>query len=140
VSDIQPDSGPGDVTSSEKTVANYQAQYEALKTKLHEFPATRFVVWTGAALLASETSPENAARAETFFEWVKTTWNVPGDNIFVFDFRELETDGGIYLLPEHAAGDSHPGAAFAAEVAPYFGQRVVDVIEGRGDTGSLTGH
>jgi hypothetical protein len=25
-------------------------------------------------------------------------------------------------------------------VAPYFGQRIVDVIEGSGDTGSITGN
>ena len=51
----------------------------------------------------------------------------------------LETDGGDVLTPAHASGDSHPGDAFAAEVAPLFAKRLVDVIEGRGDTGSRTG-
>ena len=69
------------------------------------------------------------------------TWDEPGDNIYVWDFRQLETEGGLYLLNEYAAapGDSHPNSAFATRVAPYLGQRIVDVIEGRGDSGSLTG-
>ena len=83
--------------------------------------------------------PDNATRAKGFFEWVKTTWDEKGDNIFVFDFWQLETDGGLYLTAANASGDSHPNDTFAAKAAPLFGQRVIDVVEGRGDTGSLTG-
>ena len=72
---------------------------------------------------------------------MKTVWDEPSDNIFVFDFRNLETDGGLYLPDDRAAApdDSHPNDAFAKKVAPKFGQRIVDVLEGRGDSGSLTG-
>jgi len=139
VSAIGPDTGSPDAASPVKTVENYQAQYAALKAKLRSFPDNRFIVWTGAALREAETSPEQAARAQAFFAWVRDTWDEPGDNIYVWDFFALETDGGMYLAPEHASGDSHPNEAFAAEVAPYFARRVVDVIEGRGDTTSVTG-
>lgn len=138
VSGIDED-GTADVSSSEKTLANYRLQYNALKTKLRSFPNTRFLVWTGAALLASETSPEQADRAKQFFDWVKTSWDEKGDNIYVWDFFALETDGGKFLTTEHGSDDSHPNEKFAKEVAPLFCQHLVDVIAGKGDSGSITG-
>jgi hypothetical protein len=139
VSGIGPDTGSPNIASSSKSIENYTLQYNALKTKMRSFPSNRFIVWTGAALRVADTTPQQAARAKQFFHWVKTTWDEPGDNIYVWDFWSLETDGGLYLTPAHATGDSHPNAVFSAEVAPLFGARVVDVIEGRGDTGSITG-
>jgi len=138
VSGIEPDGTP-DIASEDKTLANYKLQYNALKAKLRSFPNVRFVVWTGAALLSAETSPEQADRAKQFFDWVKSTWDEKGDNIYVWDFFGLETDGGKYLLKAHGSGDSHPNEAFAAEVAPFFGQRLIDVIGGTGDTASIAG-
>jgi hypothetical protein len=141
VSNIEPDTGAPDIASDAKRLENYYLQYAALKAKMREFPDTRFIVWTGAALTASSTTEANAQRARQFFGWVRDTWDEPGDNIFVWDLFELETDGGLYLKPEYAAGagDSHPSAAFAQRTAPLFAQRLVDVIEGRGDSGSVTG-
>ena len=72
---------------------------------------------------------------------MKEDWDEPGDNILTWDFFELETEGGNFLLDQYSAGsgDSHPGAPFAQTVAPLFAQRIIDVIEGRGDSGTLTG-
>jgi hypothetical protein len=138
VSNIRAD-GVSDVGSEDRTLANYRLQYDALKAKLRSFPRTRFLVWTGAALRAADTSPEKADRAKQFFDWVKDTWDEKGDNIYVWDFFALETDGGRFLAPSHASEDSHPNEKFAAEVAPIFGRRLIEVISGRGDSGSLTG-
>jgi hypothetical protein len=138
VSGIQPDTGDPDITSPDKTLENYKLQYAALKTALRSFPSNRFIVWTGAALRAEDTTPEQAARAREFFDWVVAVWDEPNDNIYVWDFFDLETDGGLYLTPGHASGDSHPNGTFAAEVAPLFGQRVVDVIQGKGDSSGST--
>ncbi len=139
VSAVEEDDGQGDVASEDKRAANYKLQYEALRKKLREFPRTKFIVWTGAALLKGETDEASAKRAKAFFEWVRRDWDQPGDNVYVWDFRELETEGGLYLKDAHAAGDSHPNEAFSRKVAPLFCRRVVDVIQGRGDTASLTG-
>ena len=139
VSGIEPDSGAPDIGSQTKSIENYKLQYAALADRLHQFPATRFVVWTGAALLLSESSVEQGERSRAFFTWVKEQWDVPGDNIFVWDFFELETGGGNFLLPANAAGDSHPSAAFAQQVAPLFVNRLLAVLAGQGDGGSLTG-
>lgn len=135
VSSVVANTGFPDITSSAKSEENYKLQYNALKAKMHEFPNNRFIVWTGPALVESATNAEEAKRARDFANWVKTTWNEPGDNIYVWDFRDLETGGGIYLLPENAAStsDSHPNPTFAATAAPLIGQRIIDVIEGRGD-------
>lgn len=140
VSDIEADTGAADVTSAARTLENYKLQYAALKAKMRAFPDTRFIVWTGAALIESETTAEKAARAREFAAWVTQNWDEPGDNIFVWDFRQLETEGGLYLPAKYSAGDSHPNSTLAEMIAPWFGQRIVDVVEGRGDTGSLTGH
>ncbi len=142
VSHLEPDAaGAPSVSSEQKTLANYKLQYEAIKKRLHGFPNKRFIVWTGAALPGASTNAAEAQRAREFFEWVKNTWDEAGDNIFVWDFRALETEGGLYLKPEHAAGvkDAHPAPSFAKKVAPLIGRRIVDVIEGRGDEASITG-
>lgn len=139
VSAIEPDTGEPNVASEDKRAENYKLQYAALKRKLREFPRVKFIVWTGAALIETETDRESAERARQFFDWVRKTWDEPGDNIFVWDFRELETEGGLYLKREFATDDSHPNERFAKSAAPLLCQRIVDVILGRGDSGSLTG-
>lgn len=133
--------GTPDITSSSKTLTNYCLQYQALKSKMRNYPQNRFLVWTGAANVEANSSESEAQTARTFFNWVKNTWDEPGDNIFVFDFWQLETEGGIYLRPEYAenAGDSHPNAVFAQTIAPLFCSRIVSVIQGTGDLTSLTG-
>ncbi len=135
VSSVVAETGSPDITSSVKSEGNYKLQYNALKAKMHEFPNNRFIVWTGPALVESATNVEEAKRARDFANWVKTTWDEPGDNIYIWDFRELETGGGLYLLPENAVStsNSHPNPTFAATAAPLIGQRIIDVIEGRGD-------
>jgi hypothetical protein len=141
VGNILPDTGAADVDSAAKRLENYKLQYAELKKKMRSFPDTKFIVWTGAALVQSATNPEEAQRARQFFDWVKAEWDEPGDNIFVWDFYELETEGGLYLKPEYAASrnDAHPNSDFAGRVAPLFAQRIVDVIKGNGDSTSLTG-
>lgn len=141
VSAVKADSNSPDIDSDVKTLGNYQLQYEALKKKLYEFPQTKFILWTPTALVEQATNAEDAQRASEFTEWVKTVWDTPGDNIFLWDFRSLQTEGGLYLKDSYAAGatDSHPNAAFAKTVAPYFCNRIVTVIEGEGDKASLTG-
>jgi hypothetical protein len=141
VSNVIADDGRPSVSSPVKTLANYQLQYEALKERMHQFPGKRFIVWTPTALPEKATNPEDGARANQFSEWVKQEWDTPGDNIFVWDWRQLETGGGPYLQVAKAENDhsDYPSPAFAAEAAALLGHRIIDVIEGRGDQGSLTG-
>jgi hypothetical protein len=141
VADLGPDDGAASVSSPSKTLANYRLQYAALKARMHEYPNKRFLVWTGPALTVSQTNPASAQRARDFAAWVKETWDEPGDNIYLWDFREIETGGGLYLPDGLAAGpdDPHPGPSLSRTAGPLAARRIVDVIEGRGDAGSLTG-
>jgi hypothetical protein len=141
VSNIEPDTGDPDVSSDKKTVENYKLQYEAFKEKMKEFSETKFIVWTGAALVRENTDEESAKRAREFFDWVRNDWDEEGDNIFLWDFYELQTEGGLYLKDEYARNptNSHPNEEFSGRVAPLFSRRIVDVIEGRGDTGNIDG-
>lgn len=120
-----------DINSGKKTIANYKFQYDALKNKLREFPKTKFILWTGAALVERATTREEAQRAKDFVSWVTDEWDVPGDNIFIFDFREIETEGGLYIKPEFASGqyDSHPNEVLSVKAAELFVNRIVEVIE-----------
>lgn len=136
VSAVEEDTGTPDVGSSEKRIENYKLQYDALKKKMHEFPGTKFLVWTGAAQVRKATDEASASRAKRFFDWVKNEWDEPGDNIFVWDFYGLETEGGLYLKDEYAESpsNSHPNKKFAETAAPLLCRRITDVLEGRGDT------
>lgn len=141
ISSILEDTGEPDVNSSEKRLENYILQYDTLKSKLHTFPDTKFIVWTGAALTAHNNTEDRAERARKFFTWVKEQWDEPDDNIYLWDFYELETEGGNFLKNEYAVNrkDSHPDRKFSARAAQLFSQRIVDVIENNGTQTKLTG-
>lgn len=141
VSGIEPDNGAPSVSSPVKTEANYMLQYEALKQRMHQFPQTKFILWTPTGLTQSLTNKAQAERANHFSAWVKDSWDVKGDNIFLWDFRQLQTGGGLYVEAAHAerGNESHPSKEFAKQVAPLLGRRIIDVIENRGDASGLTG-
>lgn len=142
VSNILEDDTVSSIDSEKKTIGNYKLQYHALKQKMHEFPKTKFIVWTGAALTKANTTEENAQRAEEFFTWVKDEWNETGDNIYLWDFREMETESGLYLKDEYAVSreNSHPNRKFNGKAAKFFVHRLVDVIENDGKNTSLVGN
>ena len=133
--------GKPDIDSPVKTLANYKLQYNALKKKLQEYPDTKFILWTGAALTEKSNKLDRAERAREFFTWVKHEWDEQGDNIYVWDFYELEAEGGLYLKDEYAVSptNSHPNKMFSAKVAPLFCNRVVDVINSNGKKTNLIG-
>lgn len=141
VSHILEDTGTPDVGSEVKSLENYRAQYTALKEAMLRFPKTKFIVWTPAALLPANSNDEEAERTRAFAGWMLNEWDDKGDNIFVWDFHSLETEGGLFLKVENARSDQdpHPNEAFSRKAAPLFAQRIVDVLEGHGDTGSVTG-
>lgn len=131
VGDMMEDLNQPDINSSVKSLENYKLQYIALKQKMHEFPDTKFLIWTGAARVESNTTKVQATRTKAFFDWVRTEWDTPNDNIFLWDFYELETEGTLFLKNEYASNpsNSHPGNSFAQKAAPLFCQRIIEVIE-----------
>jgi hypothetical protein len=141
VSNIQADKDSADINSDYKSLANYKLQYEALRDKLHEFPDTKFILWTGAAQVKSAVSEDEALRASEFFTWVKDEWDLPGDNIYLWDLYSLETEGGLYFKEEYATSpnDSHPNGEFAGKAVRLVFNRIIDVVENDGTRTNLTG-
>ena len=141
VSNIQEDNDSADINSDEKTIANYKLQYMALRDKLHAYPDTKFILFTGAALVKASVTEDEARRAREFFNWVKEEWDLGDDNIFLWDLYELETEGGLYFKNEYTAStnDSHPNEDFAGRVVELLFNRIVDVIEKDGTGTNLTG-
>jgi len=140
VSNIQPDRSP-DINADYRSLANYKLQYLALREKFHQFPSTRFIVWTGAAQVESRTNAEEAKRAREFFGWVTNEWDLPNDNVFVWDFFQLQTEGELYFQQKLALSqeNSHPNGTFSRSAAALFLRRVLDVVESNGRATSLTG-
>ena len=101
-----------DINSEERRLENYKLQYDALKQKMHEFSDKKFILWTPAALVENMTTEEQALRTREFYEWMINEWNEEGDNIYLWDFYKLETEGGLYLKHEYAVSpdDSHPNS------------------------------
>ena len=141
VSNIGPDADSADINSDLKTISNYKLQYLALRDKLLQFPDTKFILFTGAAQVQSKISEDEALRAREFFKWVVEEWDVPGDNIHLWDLYNLETEGGLYFKEEYArsATDSHPNSEFAGNAVKLLFNRITDVIETGGIGTTLTG-
>lgn len=143
---IKADTENPDIASQTKTLENYKLQYRALRELFDSYPSTRFMVWTLAPLHRLATSPEDAARAKEFVEWVKTEWLSEDaklhTNIFIFDFFELTTEsnpspinGQMNCLKyeyelNHTNSDSHPNTTANTTIAPYFAKSIVDALAG----------
>jgi len=92
-------------------------------------------------LTESAVTESAASRARNFFDWVRNEWDQTGDNIFLWDLYELETEGDLYMQNKYAIspGDSHPNKLFAANAVRLLFNRIIDVIENNGYNTSLTG-
>ena len=128
VSYIEAEDGSENIGSEKKTLSSYKLQYNALKEEMKKYPDTRFLVWTGATLIESETDQAHAQRAQQFFDWVINDWDVAGDNIYVWDFYNLQTEGGLYFRDSYSAGDSHPNADFAVMVATDLSLKIMKIM------------
>ncbi len=141
VSNIQADQDSADINSNIKTISNYKLQYLSLREKLQEFSTTKFILFTGAAQVSSNTTEDKAKRAREFFGWVKDEWDQPGDNVYLWDLYSLQTEGGLYFKEEYSISknDSHPNKDFAVKSAKLLFKRIIDVIENNGNGTQLTG-
>ena len=131
VSRISEDTGAPDINSEIKKIENYKLQYIALKKKMHEFPDTKFIVWTPVVCTKKQMTEEEAKRTCQFYEWMMDDWNEKGDNIYIWDYYKLQTEGNLYLPDKNASDpdNSHPNPEFSAKVAPLFCKYIIDTIK-----------
>lgn len=73
-------------------------------------------------MVESQTNEENASRVVEKTKWVKVEWDTPDDDIEIFDFREIETGGGLYQKTEYAVGNanSQPNVLISSIAADSF--------------------
>ncbi len=133
VSNISPDTGEPDINSKKRTLENYKPQYNALKKKMHEFPDNKFIVWSPAVQVKSRLKEDEAKRTLEFHDWMINEWDEKGDNIYIWDFYNYETEGGLYFPDKYASGptDSHPNKQFSGRIAPLFAEFIIDVDKGK---------
>ena len=141
VSNIQPDKDTADINSYYKSLSNYRLQYLALRGKMHDYSKTKFIVFTGASQVKANISIEEAQRAREFFNWVTAEWDIQGDNIFIWDLYNIETEGDLYLKEEYATSfnDPHPNKLLASKANKLLFNRIIDVIETNGLLTTLQG-
>jgi len=141
VSNIQENQDSSDINSDLKTLDNYKIQYAAIRDKLHSFPDTKFILFTGPVQVKSQITEDEAKRTKEFVEWLKNEWDLAGDNIYLWDFYFLQTEGGLYFNNEYAVSpdDTHPNKKFASKVVQQLFNRIIDVIENDGSRTELTG-
>jgi hypothetical protein len=131
VSRILEDTGNPNIDSDEKRIENYKIQYTALKKKMHEFPDTKFIIWTPAVCTKNDMTNDQAERTKQFHDWMINEWKEELDNIFIWDFYKYETEGDLFLSDKNAvsSNNSHPGKEFSGMVAPLFSEYVINIIE-----------
>lgn len=134
---IEADSGKPDIASRVKRLENYKLQYEALKQKMRAFPRLRFLLWTLPVCPEGTIPKEQAERARAFVDWVKGTWDEPGDNIHLWDFNMLETGGGTWFVNYSNPTGAHPGKPFNQCAAQILVDRIMAVAHGWGDRTGL---
>ncbi len=141
VSNILADQDTADINSIVKTIPNYKLQYLALRSKLHEFSDTKYILFTGAVNVKSNMTEDEALRTREFFRWVIDEWDIPGDNIYLWDLYSLETEGELYFKHDYAASinDSHPNKDFAGRAVKLLFNRIIDIIENDGRNTQISG-
>jgi hypothetical protein len=141
VCNINEDEDSADINSYYKSIVNYKLQYNALREKMHEFPDTKFILFTGAAQVKSNITEDEAIRAQSFFKWVREEWDIPNDNIYLWDLYSLQTEESVYFKDEYAVSptDSHPNKVFASKSAKLLFNRIIDVIENDGKGTTIVG-
>ena len=141
VSRINADKDPADINSDFKSISNYKLQYLALRDKLHEFPESKFILFTGAVHIEANLRRDQAERTREFFDWVKEEWDLSGDNIYLWDLYSVQSEGGLYFKNEYTLSESnsHPNNTFSTYAGKLLFGRIVDVIENNGEGTLLTG-
>lgn len=144
---------PGDPDSCEKTTANYQATYNALREYFSKQPDTLFVVLTAPPLVEPKPGtgikdrikaifkkkvdvPKAGERIRAFNNWLVDAENgwlkgYPLKNVVVFDYYDILTDHGKSnwsLYPTGGGRDSHPSSdgntKAAREFIPFLNKTV----------------
>lgn len=103
---------------------NYRTYFLSIRDVIDKYPDKLFIAFTTPPLVPGSTSPEAAARARRWAEYLTSPEYLDGHpNIFVFDFFNQLADKDGYLQAKYRGedpGDSHPNELANQTVGPVF--------------------
>ncbi|MBK8139497.1 MAG: hypothetical protein IPK52_27420 [Chloroflexi bacterium] len=111
-----------DITDDDMFAA-YQRYYRSIREVMDQYPDKLFVAWTTPPLVPNSTTPENAARARKWAEYLTSDEYLEGHpNVFVFDIFNLLADDDGFLRAEYRVDewDSHPNEPANQAVGPIL--------------------
>lgn len=107
--------------------------YTIIRDNLKKYPTKQFVVLTPPPVRKETTSLENASRAITLVNWLKSDEFLQGaTNINLFDLFGLLADKNGMLKKEYQRlfwRDSHPNKKANQAIAPVFAQYLVELVK-----------
>ncbi len=113
--------------ADEEQLQDYQRYYQTIRDVMDRYPDKIFIPFTPPPLVPNATSPENAARARRWAQYLTSDAYLDGHpNVFVFDFFNALADEDGYLRAEYRGDewDAHPNTLANQTVAPLFVQFV----------------
>ena len=112
---------------------NYKNYYIQMRTFFDSHPEKVFVVITPPPSHPDETTPEIAARARQFANWLKSSEYLSGhSNIVCFDLFDRFADSSNVLRADYRYSgevNSHPNATGDEAVGPIFARFLIDTAE-----------
>ena len=130
---------PANNIKTDQQFETYKTWYLGMRAVMDQYPGKLFIVVTDPPLNPAETNPEEAARARTFANWLKSDEFLKGHpNISTFDLYSLlaeenasGADANMLRSAYRDGGDSHPNRAANETLAPLFADYIVHTIEDR---------
>lgn len=124
---------------SQEQLETYQRYYLGIRDAIDQHPEHLFIAMSPPPLVPESTTPENAARARAFANWLTSDEYLSGHpNLYTFDFFDQLAEGDP-TSPDHnmlraayrpaAAGDSHPNQLANETVGPQFVAFILASIE-----------
>ncbi|MBN1680887.1 MAG: hypothetical protein JW966_11400 [Anaerolineae bacterium] len=114
---------PASDIQSEDDFETYRSYFLTIRDVMDQYPDKLFIPFTTPPLVPNETSPEAAARARRWSEYLTSPDYLEGHpNIAVFDFFSTLADASGYLRAEYRGDeyDSHPNQLANQTVGPLF--------------------
>ncbi len=128
---------PASNITSDEQLEQDKGRYLKMRETMDQYPNKLFIVVTQPPLNPAKTNPEDAARARTLADWLKSEEYLRGHpNIFTFDlFGYLAEDNPAspdynMLREAYRKGvDSHPNQLANETVGPLFADLIMNAVQ-----------
>ncbi len=128
---------PASNIASDGQLEQYKTWYLGMRDVMDRYPDHIFIVVTPPPLNPAATTPEVAARARAFADWLKSDDFLAGHpNVFTFDFFDLLAEGDPtapdhnMLRAEYRDGeDSHPNRLANETIGPLFADFIIEAVQ-----------